>query len=513
MPTQSKTPMYDSLDAAFAKIHRYEHLAALAHWDQASMMPAGGNGARSEALAEIQVLIHSATCAPTVLSAVRAAASEPLSEFQQASLREIARATTMASALPESLVEAKSLAGSRCEHAWRSQRPRNDWAGFLENFKPVVAASRQEADILSQAFGVGRYDALMGKYEPGMLSSDIDSIFGAVKQWLPASIAAAMERQASENVSAPRGPFPAASQKELASKVMALLGFDFQRGRLDSSTHPFCGGVPEDVRITTAYRESDFSFSLMGVIHETGHARYEQGLPAGSLHLPVGRARSMGIHESQSLSFEMQLGSHPGFLRVLSPMLVEAFGPDVAFEPENLARLYTRVNPTLLRLEADELTYPAHIILRYEIERDLINGAIEPEDIPALWDEKMSKYLGLDSRGNHKDGAMQDIHWTDGSFGYFPSYTLGAMSAAQFFNAARIAQPDLDARIAQGDCSQLFSWLGENVWSQASQWETPDLMRRATGEALNPEHFRQHLERRYLGMEPSAFRKPQRPAP
>ena len=499
MPAPSPTPMYDSLDAAFAKIHRYEHLAAMAQWDQASMMPSGGNAARSEALAEAQVLIHSATCAPAVLRAAAAAAFEPLSKFQRASLREISRATTLASALPERLVEAKSLAGSRCEHAWRSQRPQNDWAGFLENFKPVVAASREEAEILSQAFGVGRYDALMGKYEPGTLSSDIDRIFGDVKQWLPSSIEAAMAAQSGPAPTLPRGPFPEAAQKSLAHKMMGILGFDFQRGRLDGSAHPFCGGVPQDVRITTAYRESDFAFSLMGVIHETGHARYEQGLPPSTLHLPVGRARSMGIHESQSLFFEMQLGGHPGFIAALAPMLGEAFGGDPAFEPENFARLQARVRPTLLRLDADEMTYPAHIILRYEIERDLINGAIEPEDIPALWDLKMSTYLGLDSRGNHKDGAMQDIHWTDGSFGYFPSYTIGAMAAAQFFASARRARPSLDDDIARGDLSALFAWLADNVWSQASRWETPELMLRATGERLNPDHFRRHLQERYLG--------------
>jgi carboxypeptidase Taq len=236
----------------------------------------------------------------------------------------------------------------------------------------------------------------------------------------------------------------------------------------------------------------------MGVIHETGHARYEQNLPRERVQLPVGRARSMGIHESQSLSFEMQLGRSAAFVQALAPLLHKHLGTQSAFAPDNLARLLTRVQPGFIRVDADELTYPAHIILRFEIERALIDGAIEAEDIPALWDEKMQAYLGLDTRGNYRNGCLQDIHWPSGSFGYFPSYTLGAMYAAQYFASMRAQHPDLDARIAAGDLSPVFDWLRTHIWSQASLWPTDELVQRATGEVLNPAHFRAHLERRYL---------------
>lgn len=279
---------------------------------------------------------------------------------------------------------------------------------------------------------------------------------------------------------------------------MQRLGFDFEGGRLDVSTHPFCGGVPEDVRVTTRYTEDDFTRSLMGVIHETGHARYEQNLPRAWVHLPVGQARSMGIHESQSLAFEMQLGRHPGFLAHLAPLLREHLGAQPALEPENLARLYTRVEPGLIRVDADELTYPAHIILRFEIERALIDGEIEAADVPALWDEKMRAYLDLDTRSNFRDGCMQDIHWPLGAFGYFPSYTLGALYAAQWFAAMRRETPELDRQIAAGELQTVFDWLHTHIWSQASLWPTETLVRRATDEALNPAHFRAHLEQRYL---------------
>jgi carboxypeptidase Taq len=268
---------------------------------------------------------------------------------------------------------------------------------------------------------------------------------------------------------------------------------------MDVSTHPFCGGVPEDVRMTTRYREDEFLPALMGTVHETGHGRYEQNRPREWLGQPVSEARSMAIHESQSLSFEMQLGGHPGFARAIAPLLAEAFGDQPAFEPANLLKLMTRVQRGLIRVDADEVTYPAHVILRYEIERPLVEGAIEPEDVPALWDAKMAELMHLDTRGNFKDGPLQDVHWPEGIFGYFPCYSLGAMYAAQWAAAMRRATPDLDARIGRGDFAPVFDWLRDKIWTQGSRWTTDELALRASGEPLNPAHFKAHLEARYLG--------------
>jgi carboxypeptidase Taq len=283
---------------------------------------------------------------------------------------------------------------------------------------------------------------------------------------------------------------------------MALLGFDFEAGRLDESAHPFSGGVPEDTRLTTRYREDDFVPSLMGTIHETGHARYEQNLPRESLGQPVARARSMAIHESQSLAFEMQLGRSSGFIARLAPLLARHFGAQPALAAANLQRLLTRVEPGLIRVDADELTYPAHVMLRFGIEKRLIEGEIDADDIPALWDEGMASLLGVDTRGNFRDGCMQDVHWSAGLFGYFPCYTLGAMYAAQWFAAMRRTTPDLDGRIAVGDFAPVFDWLRTNIWLPASRWPTAELAVRASGERLNPLHFRRHLEARYLGVAP-----------
>lgn len=236
----------------------------------------------------------------------------------------------------------------------------------------------------------------------------------------------------------------------------------------------------------------------MGIIHETGHARYEQGLPAAWRRLPVGQARSMGVHESQSLFFEMQLARHPAFLARLSPLLAQHFGDQPAFAPGNLARLYTRVQPGLIRVDADEVSYPAHVMLRYHIERDLIEGKLEARHLPERWDQLMQHYLGLSTKGDDRNGCLQDIHWTDGSFGYFPSYTLGALYAAQQAEAMQQQLGPFE-RVIDADLPAVFDWLEHHIWRHASLLSTEALMTKATGQALSATPFRRHLEQRYLG--------------
>ncbi|MCU0967760.1 MAG: carboxypeptidase M32 [Rubrivivax sp.] len=492
------TPAYDELAATYARMHHLGHLYAMASWDRAALMPPAGNEARTAALAEMSALLHRMRTDPALGERVARAHQEPLDDLQRANLREIRRDWHAATALPESLVQRREIAASRCEHAWRTLRPANDWAGFLGPFREVVALAREEAALLAEQSGLCRYDALMDRFEPGMTSATVDRLFGDLRQWLPALIDRVVAKQAAEPVVEPRGPFPVDAQKRLGERVMRLLGFDFAAGRLDVSAHPFCGGVPEDVRMTTRYDEREFLSALMGTIHETGHGRYEQNLPRGWLGQPVSLARSAAIHESQSLAFEMQLAGHPGFVARLAPLLADVFGAQPAFEPERLLRLLTRVRRGLIRVDADEVTYPAHVIVRYGIERALIEGEIEPEDIPALWDAGMAELLGVDTRGNFRDGPLQDVHWAEGLFGYFPCYTLGAMYAAQWFAAMRAAMPDLDARIGAGDLTPVFDWLREHIWTQASRWTTDELARRASGQVLDPAHFRAHLESRYL---------------
>lgn len=493
------TPSYDALAAHYTRLYRFEHLSSIAWWDQAVNMPPKGNEARAAALAELSALMHGLRTDATLAARIERAEQEPLSDAQRANLREMRRHWHNATALPEDLVRRRQLAIARCEHAWRSLRPANDWAGFLVHWKPLLAIARESAARLSQHKGLTPYDALMDRFEPGMSSAVLDRVFGQVRQWLPGLIERVLDRQARDAVIEPVGPFAIEAQRGLCQRMTRRLGFDFEAGRLDVSAHPFSGGVPEDVRLTTRYREDQFLPALMGTVHETGHGRYEQNLPRDWLGQPLSEARSTAIHESQSLSFEMQLGGHPGFAKVLAPMLSEAFGAQPAFAPANLRKLLTRVQRGLIRVDADELTYPAHVILRYEIERPLIEGQIEAEDVPALWDAKMRDWLGLETRGNFKDGPLQDVHWPEAVFGYFPCYTLGAMYAAQWFAAMRRARPDVDACLDAGDFAPLFDWLRDHIWSQASRWTTDELSLRASGEVLNAAYFKAHLEARYLG--------------
>ncbi|EJP3283151.1 carboxypeptidase M32 [Vibrio parahaemolyticus] len=510
------------------KVANFGHLLEIVGWDQAAVMPSGGAEARSNAMAELEVHIHSLMTQPHLEDLFAQAEEETLATQERAMLREMKREWQLANLLPESLVQASSLAGSKCEHAWRTQRANNDWAGFEKNWAEVVKLSQEEAQIRADANGTTPYDAMLNVYEPGTTSASLDTLFSDVKTWLPSLIDEAIEKQKSNNILLPNGHYPAEKQKALGLQVMKLLQFDFEHGRLDESVHPFCGGVPTDVRITTRYDESEFMQSLMGIVHETGHARYEQGLPKELASTPAGEARSMGIHESQSLFFEMQIGRNNAFIDHLARLASNHFSGN-EFAKDNLAKIYTRVEKGFIRVDADELTYPAHVILRYEIERDLMNGVIKHTDVPELWNEKMKAYLGLSTEGNFKNGCMQDIHWTEqrrtkspthnsmninnkynyrdgclqdihwctGSFGYFPSYTLGAMYAAQFM-ATMKKKVNVDTAIQNGDLTPIFTWLSDNIWSKGSLLTTDELVKQATGETLNPLHFKEHLRNRYL---------------
>ncbi len=489
---------YNKLLQINEKLHNLRHLGAITSWDQEAMMPEGSNVARSKALAQLDVLIHEESTNPKIKDLISVAQNEKLDDKQQKSLREIKRVYESDTMVPPELVEAKSLAASKCGHAWRTQRPNNDWKGFLPNLDEVIKLSREEANIRSSKTGLSPYDSLLDMYEPGMTTKSLDIIFDDVKSWLPELITKIVEKQKSETYIKPQGPFPIQKQKNLGLKVMEHLGFDFTKGRIDISAHPFCGGVPEDVRITTRYDENDFVQSLMGTVHETGHARYEQNLPKEFLSLPVGTARSMGIHESQSLFFEKQMGRGRPFLESIHSYIIEAFGQTDAFNINNLCKLYNQVTPSLIRVDADEVTYAAHVILRYEIEKDLMNGQLEAKDIPDMWNSKMKKYLGINTAGNYKDGPMQDVHWTAGLIGYFPSYTLGAMYAAQQFNSVKKEYPNINEEIKKGDFKNVFKWLDKNIWENASFYSTNDLIKNATGESLNPRYFKEHLESRYL---------------
>ncbi|SME94590.1 carboxypeptidase Taq [Tistlia consotensis] len=496
----NETP-YSRLEARFRRRQALDEAAGMLQWDWAAMMPAGGAAARAEQLAVLEVLSHEMLTAPETEELLDASEAEApaLGPWQRANLGEMRREWRHGTALDAGLVEALSRASQRCELAWRQARAESDYAAVKPLLAELLTLVRRKAEAKAAALGLSPYEALVDAYEPGLRVSDIDPLFDDLAGFLPDFLGAVLERQAARPAGElPPGPFPAEHQKRLAERLMAAIGFDFEHGRLDTSAHPFCGGVSEDVRITTRYDEADFASAMMGVLHETGHALYERGLPAAWRLQPVGRARGMAMHESQSLLMEMQACRSPEFVGFLAPLAREAFGGSgPLWEPENLLRLYHRVEPGFIRVEADEVTYPAHIILRYRLERALVADELSLDDLPGAWNEGFHRLLGM-TPPDDRLGCLQDIHWYDGAFGYFPTYTLGALIAAQLFDAARRARPEIPQAIGRGDFTPLLGWLREKVHGEASRWSTAELVGRASGKPLDPGVFKAHLKARYL---------------
>jgi len=499
---------YRALEQHFRRLGHLSHAAAILQWDEAVMMPPASGGKRAEAMATLQVLIHEhltdQRLGDWVEQADEERAAGRLQEVEAANVREIRRLVRRAQCLPGKLIQQSAEAQLRSEQAWRGKRRDNDFNGFAPLLSEVVVLRREAAQRLGEVLGLSPYDALLDEYEPGCKAEALDPVFARLRAFLPPLIDEVLARQAAETVHTPRGPFPIAAQRSLGETMMRAIGFDGERGRLDVSHHPFCGGVPSDVRMTTRYDEHDFTSALMGVLHETGHAKYEQGLPSEWDSQPVGVARGMSTHESQSLLSEMQVSRSREFLEFLMPQLHDAFPDAVRAQPEaytvdNLYRYFTRVRRGKIRVNADEVTYPCHILVRYDIERRLIDGTLKVDDIPEAWDAGMRELLQLSTAGDHRDGCMQDVHWPSGAFGYFPTYTLGALTAAQLFATARKQHPELPREIASGSFEWLNAFLRDAVWSQASMFTVEQLMTRATGETLNPSHFEAHLRKRYLG--------------
>jgi carboxypeptidase Taq len=494
----SVTPAYDTLTALQLRLHHLGHLQALATWDRMTQMPAGGTAARAAAQAELAQLLRDLKHDPSLHAQFALAESEPLSELQRVNLQLMQREQRLSQAVSNETAARVQRCSDATMATWNSARQANDWQSFAAPLTALVAAVRDEAEQLGQVLGLSRYDALLERHEAGLRTSRVRSLFSEVAQWLPGLIQQVRDRQSTEDVIQPEGPFPIEAQRQLCQTIVSMLGFDFERGRLDASAHPFTGGVPEDVRLTTRYKEGSFLPALLAAMHEAGHACYFQNLPREWLGQALTEPHSAALHEGQALSFERQLAPSMAFAQALSPLLKTFFGSQVAFEPHNLWCLMTRVQPGPIRVEADELTYPAHIILRTEIELELIDGTLNADDIPAAWNERMQQLLGVDTRGYLNQGPLQDVHWARGMFGYFPTYLVGTMVAAQCNAAMRVDMPDLDVRIAAGDLGCVGAWLKPRVWQVGAQFNAEELLRQITGEVLNPDCLRRHFERRYL---------------
>ena len=494
------TTAYEQLCERFARLANVNGAAAVLHWDAATVMPTGGAGARAEQLATLSLVAHEMLCHPEIADLLAWAESQAaaLGRWETANLREMRAKWSHATALSGDLVEALSRSGSACEMVWRAARADDDFTALAPSLTEVVNLVRQAATAKGEAFGCLPYDALLAQYEPGLAAADIDRHFDALASFLPSLLGRVLEYQSVPPAAPER--MSAAKQEAISRRLLDTLGFDFEHGRLDVSLHPFTGGVADDVRLTTRYDEADPLGSLYPALHEGGHGMYERGLPSEWRLQPVGGAMGMAMHESQSLLVEMQVSRGDAFLHYLSPLLRELGGVSgPAWEVKGLSTRVRHVARSMIRVEADEVTYPLHIIHRYRLERAILGGDLAVTDLPGAWREGMKSLLGVDVPSD-RDGCMQDIHWMDGAFGYFPTYTLGAMVAAQLYRAAEAALPNLSDDLSHGDFTHLMTWLGEKVHSQGRLYASADkLLSAATGAPLDDAIFRRHLEKRYLG--------------
>jgi carboxypeptidase Taq len=493
---------YEQLNTRFKKISAIGDARGILGWDMLTIMPKGASEARGEAVATLDAISHEALTDPRVGDWLNEAEGNPPADpDHQVNLAEMRRLYAHASAVEPALVEALSRAGSRCYQVWTEARPENRFDLFAPALTEVLGLVRQVAAAKSEALGLTPYDALIDQFEPSMRAARIAEIFAPLREQLPPMIGKVIERQAAEPArEQSSGPFPIDAQRELGLDVMKLLGFDFDRGRLDVSPHPFCGGATDDVRITTRYREDDFASAMMGVAHETGHALYELNRPAAWRGLPAGTARGMAVHESQSLFVEMQLFRSKPLMEKVAQLVNQHLGPNgsKAWTGDDLFSRFTRVKRSLIRVDADEVTYPLHVILRFELEQALIAGSLEVRDLPDAWNDGMERLLGI-RPDSDQNGCMQDVHWTDGSFGYFPSYTLGAMIAAQLAEALRLQMADFDGRLGRGELQEIRDWMKVAVHEKGSLLTTDALVKSATGAPLGADALLRHLGRRYLG--------------
>jgi carboxypeptidase Taq len=493
---------YQRLRDRFSRLAALEEASAILHWDTSVMMPPGAAPARGEQMAALAAVAHGMLTEPAAGDELAAAEADAtrLESADRANLALMRRKHRRATALPSDLVEAMARACAACEAGWRTARRTSDFPAVQPLLAEVVRLVREQAAALSAAAGLSPYDALMDGFQPGLTDARVAAVFGPLAAMLGEVLPAVLERQAAQPAPVPlHGPFPVSAQRALCRSLAERAGLDFAAARLDESTHPFCGGTPSDIRITTRYDEADPAQAILGVLHECGHALYEAHLPKAFARSPLGEAAGMAAHESQSLIIEMQASRSDAFLAWLGPRMHQAFGGDASpYAPENLARLWRRVAPGFIRVEADEVTYPAHVILRWRLERALVSGDLAVADLPGAWNAGMKELLGLDVPDDRR-GCLQDIHWYDGAFGYFPAYTLGAMGAAQLFQAAVAERPGIVAALAEGSFAPLVAWLAEKVHAHGALHDLDGLLAVATGRGLDPAAFERHIRTRYLG--------------
>ncbi|MCB9497313.1 MAG: carboxypeptidase M32 [Fibrobacteria bacterium] len=486
---------YEDLLAHLRETDHFQSAARLAQWDQETGMPPNGETARAELLATLARHVHSRSTSGHLRELLEKATQEASTDDQKRQCELVRRDLDRASAVPARLVEEIVRTTSIAQQAWSRARKARDFAAFLPHLREVVSLKREEGACIAPPGGTP-YDGLLSDYERGMTTSDWDGLFLELEAELPGLVASIVDRQRDSHArldacSALRGPFPQTKQMETCRRLATGLGFDFQSGRLDLSAHPFSETVHAgDHRITTRLDESDLEGSLFSSLHETGHALYEQGLPQELTGTPLGGYCSMSVHESQSRLWENLVGRSDTYWETEYPGLLKDYST-LGYVPRDLwLAAVRRVRPSLIRTESDEATYNLHVLVRFRLEKALVAGDLDPEDLPAAWNESYRTLLGV-APSHDAEGCLQDVHWSAGLFGYFPTYTLGNLLSCQIYEAAQRAG-------ATNDRASLLEWLRRNIHEHGHRWETPELIERATGSRPSSQAFLRHIRSRYL---------------
>jgi carboxypeptidase Taq len=470
---------------------------AILSWDQETYMPSGSTDYRSQQLSYLAAHAHKLATSDDFLKSLAEEenADDGTDTTHSANLRELRRESDRSVKIPTELVARQSTAESAAHHAWIAARKASDFTTFAPHLQTLVNFALEKADLWG--FKDEPYDALLEGFERGTSSSAITGLFDMLQKDLAPLAAQAVAKTAAQAPELPSGPYPVEVQQTFNAIVAAEIGFDFREGRIDTTTHPFCTTLgPRDIRLTTRYMHSDFTSSLFGVMHEAGHGMYEQGAPADDFGLPSGSAVSLGIHESQSRLWENQVGRSPEFWEKFYPIAQEHFAQLKGFPLEGFLRYIHRAQFSPIRVEADEATYDLHIILRFRMERMLLNREITVAEVPGTWNDLFRESFGF-SPPDDAHGCLQDIHWSMGGIGYFPTYTLGNINAAQLFHAATSA-PEIATATAKADYAPLLSWLRKNIHRHGGTLDPTDLMKQATGRPPATEDYLQHLKSRYL---------------
>lgn len=471
--------------------------AAVLGWDQETYMPTAAAEYRADQLAWLSSRAHElATSEAWKRDLESAETSDPGTDPKlTANLRELRREFDRATKLSVELVARESTATSLAKHAWIDARKRSDFATFAPHLETLLGIAREKAD--HWGYSGEPYDALLEGYERRTSTAAVAALFDSLKPELRKTAARAVEKSNIHAAALPPGPYPIAAQQSLNARIAESIGYDFQAGRIDTTAHPFCTTLgPRDVRLTTRYDEDDFTSSLFGVLHEAGHGMYELGLPAGDFGLPSGSAVSLGIHESQSRLWENHVGRSKPFWNRWYPVAQEFFPQLAGFPMDDFLAYLWRAEFSPVRVEADEATYDLHIILRFGLERRMLNGDLAIADLPDAWNESFRELFGFTPE-NDRCGCLQDIHWAMGGLGYFATYTLGNINAAQLFAAAR-KDTSIATAIDSADFAPLLSWLRKNVHAHGATLDPSDLIAQATGRPPSTDDYLAHLHSRYL---------------